>query len=70
MSNVYDIDHKRRRAEQRAVEASTWIAKMDQGLGETETDALQGNFDVVSERADERTIVLSARENSTRDVSH
>ena len=41
MSNVYDIDHKRRRAEQRAVEASTWIAKMDQGLGDAEAEALR-----------------------------
>lgn len=41
MSNVYDIDHKRQRAEQRALEASTWIAKMDQGLGDAEAEALR-----------------------------
>ena len=41
MTNVYDIDHKRRRAEQRGVEASTWIAKMDQGLGDAEAEALR-----------------------------
>ena len=31
---------------------------------------LQANFDVVSERADRTTIVLSAHENPTTDVSH
>ena len=41
MSNVHDIDHSRKRMEQRAVEASTWIAKMDQGLGDAEADALR-----------------------------
>ena len=41
MSNVYDIDHSRKRMEQRAVEASTWIAKMDQGLSDAEADALR-----------------------------
>ena len=41
MSNIYDIDHSRKRMEQRAVEASTWIAKMDQGLGDAEADALR-----------------------------
>ena len=41
MSNVYEIDRTRRRREQRAVEASTWIARMDNGLGDAETDALR-----------------------------
>lgn len=41
MSNVYDIDRTRRRREQRAVEASTWVAKMDKGLGDAEADALR-----------------------------
>ena len=41
MSNVYDIDRKRRHAEQRAVEASAWIAKLDQGLDDAEADALR-----------------------------
>ena len=41
MSNVYDIDHKRKRMERRAVEASTWIAKMDRGVGDAEADALR-----------------------------
>lgn len=41
MSNVYDIDHTRRRREQRAVEASTWIARLDNGLGDAEAEALR-----------------------------
>ena len=41
VSNVYDIDHKRRRVEQRTVEASIWIAKMDRGLDDAEADALR-----------------------------
>ena len=41
MSNVYDIDRTRRRREQRAVEASTWIARMDKGLGDAEAEALR-----------------------------
>ena len=41
MSNVHDIDHRRERLEQSAVEASAWIARMDQGLGDAEAKALQ-----------------------------
>ena len=41
MSNVYDIDQQRKTTEQRTVEASTWIAKMDRGLGDSEADALR-----------------------------
>lgn len=41
MSNVYDIDDARQRRERRAVEASTWIARMDKGLGDAEAEALR-----------------------------
>ena len=41
MSNVYDIDHERKAIERRALEASTWIAKMDRGLVGGEADAVR-----------------------------
>jgi len=41
LSNVHDIDQARQRRERRAVEASTWIAKMDNGLEDAEADALR-----------------------------
>lgn len=41
MSNVYDIDDARQRRARRAVEASTWIARMDKGLGDAEAEALR-----------------------------
>ena len=40
MSNLYQIDQERKRSEQRALEASAWIAKMDKGLSEADADRL------------------------------
>lgn len=40
MSNLYQIDQERKRSEQRALEASAWIAKMDEGLSEADADQL------------------------------
>lgn len=40
MSNIYPLDQERKRAEQQAVEASAWIAKMDKGLADADVQAL------------------------------
>ena len=41
MSNIYDIDQERKGPDQRRMEASAWIAKMDNGLRDAEADALR-----------------------------
>ena len=41
MSNIYDIDQERKAPDQRRMEASAWIAKMDNGLRDAEADALR-----------------------------
>lgn len=41
MSNIYDIDQERKGLHQRRMEASAWIAKMDNGLRDAEADALR-----------------------------
>ena len=40
MSNLYQIDQESKRSEQRTLEASAWIAKMDKGLSEADADQL------------------------------
>ncbi len=41
MSNIYDIDQERKALDPRRMEASAWIAKMDNGLRDAEADALR-----------------------------
>ena len=40
MNNIYQLHQERKDAEQRAVQASAWIAKMDRGLADGDADAL------------------------------
>ena len=40
MSNIYPFDPERKDGEKHMVEASEWIAKMDQGLSDADAEAL------------------------------